>query len=262
MLSDPVLLIVFALGLIFGSFANVVIHRLPIGKSVVRPRSACPKCGKPVVWYDNIPLFSWLWLRARCRFCQSAISIRYPFVELLTGALWAAAYWKFGMTFTAAEVMILTFGLIVVTFIDLDEMIIPDVFSLPGIVLGFAFSLLNPDRSWIDSLIGILLGGGFLWSIACIYYLITKKEGLGGGDIKLLAWIGAFLGWQCIPFVILCSSITGSLIGVMISLKSKDGLKAMIPFGPFIAFAAILYIYSGDLANIFYWEFFLPGVTK
>ncbi len=252
----------FLLGALLGSFGNVVIHRLPLGESVVSPRSKCPKCNKQISWYDNIPIISWIVLRGKCRGCGTRISIRYPIVEALTAILFASTYYKFGLSMQSAELMILQFGLVIVAFIDLDHMIIPDELSLSGIVLGFGLSFLNSERAWLDSLIGILIGGGFLWSIASIYYLLTKREGLGGGDIKLLAWIGAFLGWQSIPFTILSSSVLGSLVGIAVSLKSKEGLKAMIPFGPFIVLGAILYIHFDSLASILYWDFFLPGLRN
>lgn len=251
-------LILFVVGLLFGSFANVVIYRLPQQKSVVTPRSACPHCGAMIAWYDNIPVFSWLFLRGKCRRCSAAISIRYPFVELLTGLVFAAIMYRFGYQWVTLEYLIFSWSLIVVSFIDFDHMILPDVFTLSGIVIGLVGAALNPERSFPSALAGVILGGGFLWSIAYIYLLLRKEEGMGGGDIKLLAWIGAVLGWTSIPFVILFSSIFGSLVGLGLALRAKAGLRSVIPFGPYLALSAILYILGGEAIGLWYIGLFLP----
>jgi leader peptidase (prepilin peptidase)/N-methyltransferase len=254
-------LILFVLGLLLGSFANVVIFRQPKGKSVVTPRSACSQCDHPIAWYDNIPVLSWVLLRGKCRACRAAIPVRYPLVELLTGLVFAAIFWKYGYQWVTLEYLLFAWTLIVVSFIDLDLMILPDVFTLSGIVIGLIGAALNPERSFAAALAGTLMGGGFLWLIAYLYLILRKEEGMGGGDIKLLAWIGALLGWTSVPFVVLASSVLGSVIGLGLAMRSKAGLKSVIPFGPYLAFAAILYILGGDRIGLWYIGLFLPAVT-
>lgn len=256
---DVFYFIVFVvLGLLTGSFANVVIFRLPQDKSVVSPRSACPKCQTLIPLYHNIPVMSWLLLKGKCANCKAAISIRYPLVEFLMGLLFGLVYLKHGLTFFSFELLILFWGLVTVSFIDYDHYIIPDKISYPGMLLGLLGSFLNPERSFLDSLLGLILGGGFLWAIAVIYYKIKKEEGMGGGDIKLLAWIGSVLGWTPIAFVILVSSLLGSIVGVFLIYKNKDTLKKVIPFGPFIATAAILYVFWGQQITNWYLSIFFP----
>lgn len=253
--------IVFILGLLWGSFANVVILRLPQGESVVLPRSHCPSCQATIAWYDNIPVLSWLVLRARCRRCQASISWRYPLVELLTGVGFAAVFWKYGLSWLTLEYLIFVWGLIVVSFIDLDHMILPDVFTLSGIVIGLLGAALNPERAFWPSFLGVLMGGGFLWMIAYFYWLIRKEEGMGGGDIKLLAWIGAVLGWTSIPFVVLIASLVGSLVGLTVAFRSRSGLKSMIPFGPYLALAALLFLFGGEKLSLWYIGLFIPSMA-
>lgn len=251
--------IFFAFGAIWGSFANVFISRWP-KMSVVRPRSHCQQCKKMIAWYDNIPILSWLILLGRCRHCKAAISIRYLIVEVLMGALFVAIYYRVGVNFTALEYLIFIFGLVTVTFIDIDQFLLPDVFTISGIVIGLIGSYFNPQREVIDSIIGILLGGGFLWAIAYFYFLIRKEEGMGGGDIKLLAWIGAVLGWKAIPFVILSASVIGSLFGIFAALRSQKGMKTAIPFGPYLALGAVLFIFGGESLALWYLQLFVPGL--
>lgn len=254
-------LMFFLLGAIFGSFANVVILRLPAGQSVVSPRSRCPKCEKAISWYDNIPILSWLALRGRCRTCSVSISWRYPLVEFLMAITFAGLYLYVGWSWTLLEYLIFAFGLIVVTFIDFDHMILPDVFTLSGIVIGLLGSVLNPERDFWPALGGVLMGGGFLWAVAYLYWVFRKREGMGGGDIKLLGWIGAVLGWSSIPFVILCSSIVGSVVGVLMALRKDEGLASTIPFGPYLALAALVYIFGGDRLGEWYISLFIPSLS-
>lgn len=244
-LSDPVSGFLFFsfLGLIFGSFSNVIIVRLPKGQSISWPGSHCLKCKKKVLWYDNIPLISWLILLGKCRSCKTKISVRYPTIELLCGALFGALFLKMGLSWSLVEYLILGFGLITVSAIDLEHMILPDKFTLSGIVLGLTGAWLNPERFFLDSLLGVLIGGGFLYLIALVYFLARKTEGLGGGDIKLIAWLGAYLGWTSIPFILFTSSVLGSLIGILVGFKSSMGMKYAIPFGPFLAGSGLLYLF-------------------
>ncbi|PWU18006.1 MAG: prepilin peptidase, partial [Bdellovibrio sp.] len=236
----------FVLGAVLGSFANVIILRLPAGENIALPASHCAACNAPVAWYDNLPLISWIVLRGRCRKCGARFSFRYWVVEFLTAVLFSLAFLKLGWTFSLLETLIFFFGLVVVTFIDFDHYLLPDVFTLPGTALGILGSFLNPQRTVIDSALGAFFGAGFLWSLAYLYALIRKEEGLGMGDVKLLAWIGAVLGWSAIPFVILTSSLSGSVVGLAVAYRQKKGLKTMIPYGPYLAFGAVLYRLAGE----------------
>lgn len=262
-MSETILitLFFFVLGAILGSFGNVVIYRLPQDLSVVRPRSRCQKCQALVKWYDNIPILSWFILRGKCRKCGASFSFRYPFVEFLMGSLFAGAFYYLGFSWTLIEALIFIFGLVVCTFIDFDHMILPDEFTLSGIVIGLIGAALNPERAFMDAFWGVLFGGGFLWGMAYVYYLLTNNEGMGGGDIKLLAWVGAVLGWKAIPFVILTSAVIGSVVGLSLATRSKSGLKTVIPFGPYLALGALLYLFGGATLAQWYLDLFLPGIS-
>ncbi len=243
----PIIFYIFAFvfGAVVGSFLNVCICRLPEDKSIVFPPSACPKCGYQIRWFDNIPIISFLLLRAKCRSCKVPISWRYPLVEALNGVLTLCLFMKFGPTLAFLALFIFCSSLVVITFIDLDHQIIPDEISLPGIVIGFIFALFLPWGGWQSSLLGILCGGGSLFLVAFGYEKLTGKEGMGGGDIKLLAMMGAFLGWRSILFIIFSASVVGSVIGIAAMLIQKKDGKLAIPFGPFLAFGAVLYIFYG-----------------
>ncbi len=234
-----------AFGAIIGSFLNVCIYRIPRSQSIMTPRSRCPNCGVPIAFYDNIPILSYLILRGSCRSCRSRISPKYPLVELLNAFAYMLLLYKFGMTFNALFYAIFFSMLLVISLIDLDFRIIPDRLSLTGIVLGFLFSFFTTTVSPLQSLLGIVVGGGFLYLVAVLYEKIAQKEGMGGGDIKLIAMIGAFLGWQSLPFVVLISSFVGAFIGITAILTTKKDMKFAIPFGPFLSFAAVLYLFVG-----------------
>ena len=243
---------IFLLGTCVGSFLNVCIYRLPQGKSLVRPGSACTKCNHRLKWWENIPILSFLFLRAKCSSCGARISLQYPMVELLTGLLAIALWHKFGIGFELFIYFYFSACLIIVTFVDLAHQIIPDVVSLPGITLGFLSSFLLSELSWLDSLLGIILGGGVLFLVAWGYYIITHREGMGGGDIKLLAMIGAFLGWQAIPLVILLSAAVGSVTGLAIMSVHKGDRHMAIPYGPFLAGAALISLFWGRELTAWY----------
>lgn len=239
---------VFVLGSVIGSFLNVCIYRIPAGISIVHPSSRCPSCESRIRWWQNIPIFSWLALRGRCANCKSRISYRYPAVEVLTGLLFLQAYSRFGLESPFFVYAFFSAVLVVITFIDLDHQIIPDVISLPGIVIGFVCSYFVPWLSWTESLFGVLLGGGTLYLVAVVYEFAKKVEGMGGGDVKLLAMIGAFLGWKSILPVIFLSSCMGTLVGLPLMMLKKNGGKLAIPFGPFLSATALIYLYwGGDL---------------
>ncbi len=250
--------VLFLYGNLLGSFANVIILRLPKGESIVRPRSHCPQCKAQIKWYDNIPLLSWILLRGKCRDCKTAISWRYPLVELIMGLSFALAFHFIGWQWYLIEVLIFLFAVIIASFIDIDHFILPDIFTLSGIVIGLFGALINPERSFLDSLLGVFLGGGFLWAIAYFYFLIRKEEGMGGGDIKLLAWIGAVIGWKAVPFVIVTSSLIGAVGGGVIALRDRGGMKTVIPFGPYLAFGAVVYLFGGHEIASWYLGLFIP----
>jgi leader peptidase (prepilin peptidase)/N-methyltransferase len=252
-MTPYLILSLFALitGMVVGSFLNVCICRLPKGESIVTPPSHCPQCDYRIRWYDNIPLFSYLLLRGKCRGCGVRISRQYPLVELLNGLLTLALFLRFGPTLAFLVLFLFCSALVVITFIDLEHQIIPDEISLPGIVVGFLCSFFLQGHSWMNSLLGILLGGGSLLLVAYGYQWLTGKEGMGGGDIKLLAMMGAFLGWKSIPFIIFASSLVGSVVGITIMLIQKKDSKLAIPFGPYLAFGAVLYIFYGR--QLIYW---------
>lgn len=244
---------IFLGGLIIGSFLNVCIYRLPKSISIILPVSSCPDCNQPIKYYDNIPLLSYLWLRGRCRFCGHRISVRYPIVEFLSGILALSIFIRYGMSWPALILYLFAASLLVVTFIDIDYKIIPDSITIPGIPISFLATFLLPYVTWKESLAGIVLGGGSLLAVALVYEFIAKKEGMGGGDIKLLAMIGGFLGWQGVVFTIFSSSILGTMVGIFIALKTKQGREAAIPFGPFLSIGALLYILQGP--EIIRWYF-------
>lgn len=247
----------FLLGAVFGSFLNVCIYRIPAGESIIRPRSRCGSCGGAIKWFQNLPILSFLVLRGRCANCGESISWRYPLVEMLTGGLFALLVLRFGPQPFVVVLMLFVAILVAITFIDLDHQIIPDCISLPGILAGFfCSSLVLPWMTWLDSLLGIVVGGGSLYLVAAGYYLLTGKEGMGGGDIKLLAMIGAFLGWKAVLPVVFFASVLGTLVGVPVMLISRADGKLAIPFGPFLATGALLYLFWGPLIINWYLQRF------
>lgn len=241
----------FALGAVVGSFLNVCIFRLPKDESVVFPPSHCTNCDYRIRWYDNIPILSYLFLRGKCRRCGAPISLQYPLVELINALLSLALFLRYGPGFVFAVLLVFCSALVVVTFIDLEHQIIPDSITLPGIVVGFLVSFFIPSHGWLNSLLGILAGGGSLLLVAYGYQLIAKRDGMGGGDIKLLAMMGAFFGWKAILFIVFAASLLGSVIGISIMLAKKKDSTLAIPFGPYLASGAILYIFYGK--RLIYW---------
>lgn len=235
----------FVIGAVVGSFLNVCIYRLPLEQSVVSPGSRCMGCGTAIRWYDNIPIFSWLLLRGRCRSCSTPFSIRYPLVELLTGLLALLLFLKFGLTPALGIMFLFSCALVVITFIDFDHQIIPDEISLPGIVVGFLCSFFLPGHDWLSSLLGIVAGWGSLALVFYGYLWLTGREGMGGGDAKLLAMMGAFLGLQSVPFIIFASSLVGTVAGLSIMAIQRKDRHLAIPFGPYLALGAFLYIFVG-----------------
>jgi len=276
----PLLALAFAMGASVGSFLNVCIHRIPEDLSVVSPASRCPHCETPIAWYDNVPILSWLWLRGRCRSCDAPIAARYPFVEFLGGVLAVIAMVRLGPTPMGLVAFAFTAALLLITFIDFDHFFIPDEVSLPGIVVGLGVALLPGGIGLADALAGVALGGGLLWLVAWSYERATGLEGMGFGDVKLLAMIGAFLGWQALPVVLLIASIGGSLVGVLaiFGARGRAGMGKVrrtlgpgavvpylrrrarttaIPFGPFLALGALVVLYAPHL--MLPWELTFGG---
>lgn len=235
-----------AVGAVVGSFLNVCIYRIPAGKSIVLPSSHCPACKHPIRFYDNIPILSYLILWGRCRRCKAKISIQYPIVELLAALAAFIFFLRYGISWTCLFYFLFTAALIAITFIDLEHQIIPDVITLPGIpffALAAIFLLKLPP---LESLLGLVIGGGVLYLVGFGYELIKKREGMGGGDIKLFAMIGGFLGWKSLIFILLVSSFLGAIIGISVIIYKKGDMKYAIPFGPFLSIAAISYLFWGD----------------
>jgi leader peptidase (prepilin peptidase)/N-methyltransferase len=254
-MSVALAIYVTMLGTAVGSFLNVCIHRLPLKLSLAWPASHCPSCRAPVKPYDNIPILSYLWLGGRCRSCKAPISIKYPIVELVTGAMFLGAF----LLFDSPElIQHLLFGcaMVVLFVVDLEHRILPDVITLPGIVIGFVFSFFMPP-GWVDSLIGIIIGGGSLWLLGEIYFRMRHEEGMGFGDVKMLAMIGAFLGWKLMLLTLILSSFIGSIVGVAIIVLQRGDMKYALPFGTFLALGAIAASTAGRPIIDWYASFFV-----
>jgi len=269
-LNDPSVLIPLAalLGLFIGSFLNVVIARLPVmmerewqaemaeaqGETVaegerfnlVAPRSRCPHCKHTISALENIPLVSFLFLRGRCRHCQAAISVRYPLVELLSAALSAYVAWRFGVSTATAGALVFTWVMIALAFIDFDTRLLPDSLTLPLLWMGLIFNLLTGNVPLEDAVIGAVGGYLFLWSVYWLFKLVTGKEGMGYGDFKLLAAIGAWLGWQVLPLTIVLASVAGALSGIGLIVLGRHRRNTPMPFGPFLAVAGLLALLQGE----------------
>jgi leader peptidase (prepilin peptidase) / N-methyltransferase len=247
-MSDPMVLwgalVAATFGAVVGSFLNVVIHRLPRGESISFPPSHCPHCDSRIRPWDNIPVISFLLLGGRCRTCAEPISLRYPVVEASMAGLAAGAWLRFGPSTEFGIYFIFLAGLLAVTFIDIDHKIIPDSLSIGGVLLGLAASPWT-GVGWKSSFAGALLGGGLLLGVALGYYALTRREGMGLGDAKLLAAIGAFLGWPAVLFTVFVSSVVGSVVGITMAALQHSGLRVEVPYGPFLALGATLYTFWG-----------------
>ena len=233
-------LVTFVFGAIIGSFLNVCIHRLPRRESIVWPGSHCPACSAPIAPRDNVPIVSYVLLGGRCRACRARISPRYPLVELANAVGYVIILWRFGVGWPALAYALLFSALVAITFVDLAHMIVPDLITLPGIVLGFLLAATVLPVGLVDSLLGILVGGGLLWFLAWASPYLFGKEGMGGGDIKLLAMIGAFLGWKPTLLTVMIAAIVGSVVGLSLIACKAMQRNQYLPFGPFLALGAIL----------------------
>jgi leader peptidase (prepilin peptidase) / N-methyltransferase len=233
------------LGLCVGSFLNVVIYRLPLGQSLATPPSRCRKCGYSLQWFDNIPVVSWMLLRGRCRKCGVSVSWQYPLVELITAVLFLLVVWLTPVSPLMVSRLLLVCILIALFGIDLEHQILPNSITLPGIVIGLLLSLIAPP-GWKDALIGALIGGGILYAIAGAYYLWRREEGMGMGDVKMLAMIGAFLGWKAVLVTLVLASFSGAVIGVMLLSAQRGGMKFALPFGTFLSIGALIAMFVGE----------------
>jgi leader peptidase (prepilin peptidase)/N-methyltransferase len=244
------------LGALIGSFLNVVIHRLPRRMSLVTPGSRCPRCERGIAPWDNVPVLSWLWLRGRCRHCDAPIPFRYPAVEAATAALFALAAWMVADPVVLVFTLVFLAAMVVVTFIDLDHMIIPDVITLPGMVLGLVAAFVGAAVEPRQAFVGILAGGGGLLAVATAYRAATGRDGLGGGDIKLLGMVGAFLGPAGAFLTILVGSLAGTLYACSIMLRHGASRTAELPFGTFLAPGAVIVLFLGPRILDIYWGLF------
>lgn len=239
-------LFVFIFGACIGSFLNVCIYRIPEHKSIVTPGSFCPNCNTSIPFYCNIPILSYLFLMGRCKSCKRPISIRYPLIEALTGVFAFLLLYKFGLSPATGFWFVFISVLITISFIDIDHQIIPDIISLPGILIFSSSFYFLPEMTLTHTLLGLIAGGGSLYAVALLYYFFRKQEGMGGGDIKLLAMIGAATGVKGVLFTIFTGSLLGAISGILIMLCTKTAdTKFRIPFGPFLSMGAILYIFFG-----------------
>ncbi len=250
---------IFVFGACIGSFLNVCIYRLPLSQSIINPPSHCPGCKSPIKWYDNIPLLSYIILKGHCRKCKARISFRYFLVELITGITFILFFHLYGPVPLTFIYLTLACGLIIATFIDFEHQIIPDEITLGGLVLGLLVSLLYPNlhhetahlRSLLDSVLGVLVGGGSLYLTGLLGTFIFKKDAMGGGDVKLLAMLGAFLGWRLVVVTFFVSPVLGSIVGIILKIKDR---REVIPYGPYLTMGAIVAIIWGE--DIFRWLFF------
>lgn len=242
-------------GLAVGSFLNVCIYRLPRHESLLWPPSRCTGCNRPLAWFENIPLVSWLVQRGRCRSCGAPIAVMYPLVETMTAAVFACGYVIYGWTPLLAARLLFACAMIVLFVIDLRHRILPNVITVPGVVAGLILSVFLPP-GWRASLLGLVLGGGVLFAIAEFYYRVRGFEGLGMGDVKMLAMIGAFLGWQVMLVTLVLASFMGSAVGLAMIASRRGGMKAVLPFGTFLAVGALVAAVAGDAMLAWYLSFY------
>lgn len=256
----------FGLGAIVGSFLNVVIHRYPREESMVFPGSHCPECSTPIRAYDNVPVVSYLWLGGRCRSCRKPFSARYPLVELANGLFYLAIFQRTGLTWGFVPLAALVSMTIALIYIDLEIQILPDVIDLPGVALGLIVGALHlgalyPDlllsSTLIESVTGAVAGAGILLAIAMAYKLVRKIEGMGLGDVKMMAMLGAVVGWEAIFPLLLLASFTGAIAGLVIAARSPAGMRAAVPFGVFLGIAFIAAIFFGRSTADWYFQFLL-----
>lgn len=233
-------------GLVVGSYANVLISRLPRGESTVRPRSRCPACGKPIAARDNVPIFSWILLRGRCRHCEAAISPRYPLVEALTAGLFALATAWFGIDLETLAALIFVFLLVTLAVIDVEHLLLPDRLTLPGLLIGLACRAVLPRATLLDGVLGAVGGAGLLILVVNVWYWLRQEEGMGMGDVNMLAMIGAFLGWQGMLVTFAVAIALGAVTGLTLLAARRAGLGTRLPLGLFLALGGLVALFVGE----------------
>jgi len=257
----------FAVGAIVGSFLNVVIHRYPREESIVFPPSKCPQCSTPIKPYDNVPILSYVWLRGRCRACKAPFSARYPLVELANALFYLAIFQRTGLSPGFIPVAALVSMTIVLIFIDLEIQILPDVIDLPGVAIGLVVGAMHfgamydgllLSKTLLESVAGAITGAGILLTIALSYKLIRKVEGMGLGDVKMMAMLGAVLGWEPLFPLLLIASISGAIVGIFVAAKSEKGMKVAVPFGVFLGLAFLVILFFGQVL----WEWYLGAILR
>jgi len=246
------LLWVGLIGLIVGSYLNVLIHRIPRGKSTVLPRSSCPYCRGPIRARDNLPVLSFLLLRGRCRLCRAPISWRYPVIEGLTATLFMASFFKFGISPGLVLALVFSCLMVLLAAIDMEHFLLPDRLTLPGIVIGLALQLWAPMPGFLDAVVGTLIGAGILILVINYWYWWRGEEGMGIGDVNMLALIGAFLGWQGVLTTMVLATSSGALVGIGMLLAGRLGMRSRLPFGFFLALGGLLTLFFGDLLVAYY----------
>ena len=255
MMDTVIVVFLLAMGLAVGSFLNVCIYRLPRHESLMYPASHCPSCGRSLSWFENIPVLGWIALGGRCRTCRARIGVQYPLVEAIAAAVFVSAYFIYGWTPLLAARLLFACAMIVLFAIDLHHRILPNVITLPGIVIGFFISLFLPP-GWLSSLIGLIAGGGVLFAIGEGFYRMRGYEGLGMGDVKMLAMIGAFLGWPLMLVTLVLASFAGSVVGIGLLISRRGDMKAALPFGTFLAVGALVAAVAGDAFLDWYLAFY------
>ena len=251
----PDVLLLVAVGLGVGSFLNVCIYRLPRGQSVVTPASHCTRCGRTLRWFENLPVLGYVALAWRCRTCGEPISMMYPAVEVVTPLLFLLHYWQLGWQPLLFPRLLFAAAMVVLFVIDLQHRILPNVITLPGVVAGLTASLFLPP-GWLDAIIGIAVGGGSLLALGEAYYRIRGEKGLGMGDVKMLAMIGAFLGWKLMLVTLVLSSLAGSIVGVALIVAKQRDMRYALPFGTFLAVGAVTSGVVGERLLEWYWSFY------
>jgi leader peptidase (prepilin peptidase)/N-methyltransferase len=242
----PIYLYAALIGLIVGSYLNVLIHRIPAGKSTVLPRSRCPYCSGAIRFYDNLPVLSYLLLRGRCRHCKAPISFRYPAIEVITAALFVAVVYRFGIRPVLAPALVFVCLMVLLAAIDVEHFLLPDKITMPGILVGLALQFWNPTTTLLDAIVGVLVGAGLLILVINFWFWLRGDEGMGLGDVNMLALIGAFLGWQGVLTTLFLATLSGALVGLLLLAVGKLGLQSRLPFGLFLALGGIVSLFMGE----------------
>lgn len=251
--QSPVVWIYAALlGLVVGSYLNVLVHRLPSGTSTIWPRSRCPFCGGAIKAKDNIPLLSFLLLKGRCRYCRAPISWRYPFIEGFTAAAFVTCVLRFGLTVETLIAILFVSLMVLLAAIDMEHFLLPDSVTLPGLLIGLALRAWHPHTSFLDALVGAVVGAGLLILLINFWFWLRNEEGMGLGDVNMLALIGAFLGWQGVLTTLFVAALTGASTGIALLVAGRVGLRSRLPFGVFLALGGLVSLFFGDFLALYF----------